>query len=208
MASKKRKVDFSADAILSEISQAREFTQNVQHFRKTLSLAKITEMLRTVHTVDFDVAGLLALLLGFDIVMWTMRAINHVPKAFDCYKKSRSGIIHQIVDFLCPQRGLTPEIMEEVVTFLEEFGSNWSLFVNDSEFERALLRLNGSGKVNFSRFIAPPVTDCLHCGSLLITPNPPSSGIVYTLRGPQPLTKLNLRCQDCKVSLLVPSNAA
>ena len=100
MASKKRKVDFSADAILSEISQAREFTQNVQHFRKTLSLAKITEMLRTVHTVDFDVAGLLALLLGFDIVMWTMRAINHVPKAFDCYKKSRSGIIHQIVNFL------------------------------------------------------------------------------------------------------------
>ena len=85
-----------------------------------------------------------------------MLAINHVPKAFDRYKKSRSGIIHKIVDFLCPQRGLTLEIMEEVVTFLDEFGSNWSFFVNDytSEFERALLRLNGSGKVNLSWFDA------------------------------------------------------
>ena len=210
MASKKRKVDFSAEAILSEISQAREFAQNVQQFRESLSLVKIKEMLGTVQTVNFDVAGLLALLLGFDVVMWTMLAINHVPKAFDRYKKSRSGIIHKIVDFLCPQRGITLEIMEEVVTFLDEFGSNWSFFVNDytSEFETALFWLNGSGKVNFSRFIAPPVTDCLHCGSILIAPNPPSSGIVYTLRGPQPLTKLNLRCQDCKVSLPVPSPAA
>ena len=100
--------------------------------------------------------------------------------------------------------------MEEVVSFLEQVGFVWSFFVNDytSDFEKVLLRLNGSGKVNFSRFIAPPVTDCLHCGSLLIAPNPPRSGIVYTLRGPQPLTKLNLRCQDCKVSLPVSSPAA
>ena len=99
MASKKRKVDFSADAILSEISQAREFAQNVQQFRESLSLVKIKEMLGTVQTVNFDVAGLLALLLGFDVVMWSMLAINHVPKAFDHYKKSRGGIIHKIVDF-------------------------------------------------------------------------------------------------------------
>ena len=58
MASKKRKVDFSADAILSEISQAREFAQNVQKFRESLSLVKIKEMLGTVQTVNFDVAGL------------------------------------------------------------------------------------------------------------------------------------------------------
>ena len=34
MVSKKRKVDFLANAILSKISQACEFTQNVQQFRK------------------------------------------------------------------------------------------------------------------------------------------------------------------------------
>ena len=83
-------------------------------------------MLRTVQTVNLDVAGLLSLLLGFDVVMWTVLAIKHVPQAFDRYKKSLSGIIHKIVDFLCPQRGLTLKIMEEVVTFLEEFGFNWS----------------------------------------------------------------------------------
>ena len=42
MASKKRKVDFSADAILSEVSQAREFAQNVQQFRKTLNTGRAT----------------------------------------------------------------------------------------------------------------------------------------------------------------------
>ena len=52
MASKKRKVDFSANAILSKISQAREVAQNVQQFRKSLSLVKIKEMLRTVHKPD------------------------------------------------------------------------------------------------------------------------------------------------------------
>ena len=50
MASKKRKVDFSAEAILSEISQAREFAQNVQQFRESLSLVKIKEILGTVQT--------------------------------------------------------------------------------------------------------------------------------------------------------------
>ena len=150
MASKKRKVNFSADAISSEISQAREFVQNVQQSLESLSLVKIKEMLGTVQTVNFHVGSLLALLLGFDVVMWTMLPVNHVPKAFDRYKKSRSGIIHKIGDFLCPQRGLTLEIMEEVITFLDEFGSNWSFLVNDytSKFGRALLRLNGSGKVN------------------------------------------------------------
>lgn len=53
MASKKGKVDFLADAILSEISpEAREFAQNVQQFRKSLSLVKIQEMLRMVHKPD------------------------------------------------------------------------------------------------------------------------------------------------------------
>ena len=52
IASKKRKVDFSADAILSEISQTHEFAQNVQQFWKSLSLVKIQEMLRTVHKPD------------------------------------------------------------------------------------------------------------------------------------------------------------
>ena len=50
MASKKRKVDFSADAILSEIRQAREIAQKVHQFRKSLSIVKIKEMLRAVQT--------------------------------------------------------------------------------------------------------------------------------------------------------------
>ena len=52
MASKKRKVDFSADAILSEISQTHDFAQNVRQFWKSLSLVKIQEMLRMVHKPD------------------------------------------------------------------------------------------------------------------------------------------------------------
>ena len=52
MVSKNQKVDFSADAILSEISHTHEFAQNVQQFWKSLSLVKIQEMLRTVHKPD------------------------------------------------------------------------------------------------------------------------------------------------------------
>ena len=88
MASKKRKVDFSADAILSEISQAREFAQNVQQFRKSLSLVRIKEMLRTVQTVDFDVAGLLALLLGFDVTTSQKRSTVTRSPAVALFTKS------------------------------------------------------------------------------------------------------------------------
>ena len=118
--SKVAKVDFSAEAILGEIGESERLLKSVSDFRSELSLGKVSRLLRTFpKKVDFDC--LLALLLGFDVVMWTMISLKHGPKVLDRYKNTRCRVIFAIVNCLCPQRGLTVEMMEDIVSFLEEF---------------------------------------------------------------------------------------
>ena len=104
MATKKRKVDFLANAILSEIDQGVELLQCIKEFESYVSISKIPEVLRTFQkNVEFDIVGLLALMCGFEVVIWTMFAMKHVPRVFDRYKKTRCGIIFSIINFLCPK---------------------------------------------------------------------------------------------------------
>ena len=110
-------------------------------------------------------------MFGFDVVMWTMLSIKYVPKVFDRHKKTRCNVICSIVKSLCPQRQLKVELIEEIISFLEEFGD---VVDYASEFEGAL------GNLNFGSFLVPPVIECLTCGSALSAPNPPSSCSVYT----------------------------
>lgn len=52
----------------------------------------------------------------------------------------------------------------------------------------------------FTKFLAPPVTDCILCGSSLTTHNKPVTTICYTAAGPMPAVKVALRCDTCRVN--------
>lgn len=120
---KKTKVDFSAEAILLEIQQEKEILNQINEFKSKINIKKVSEALRGMdkHVVlDFDVVGLLALIFGFDAIMWIMFSMRHVPRVFARYKNNRSIIIFGIIDYLRPER-FTVELVEEIVCFLEEF---------------------------------------------------------------------------------------
>ena len=116
----------------------------------------------------------------------------------------RSTIIFELVNLLCPEKQFTPPLVDEIVSFVVDFIPHSSTLLlpetRCGKFEEVLRQLTKKGGLQYGAFIAPPVTDCLSCGSLLSAPNPPSSCTLYTCRGPKPCSKITLRCNGCKIS--------
>jgi hypothetical protein len=167
-----------------------------------MELKKLREALKVFKgKAQFDVAGMLALMFGFNTIMWILFCIRHVPKAFSRYKNTRLTVMYEILKYLCPESSLTELVLQEIVEMLEEFVPNISLAGSYShDFEEALNIVTKTGEFNVSRFLAPPVDDCLECGGCLSAPNQPSKCILFTTNGPKAVTKLILRCASCKVS--------
>ena len=143
MASKKAKVDFSAEAILRKIHGRKELLNQINTLKGQLVLNEITDSLRSLRKhVNFDVVGLLAFMFGFDAIMWIMLAIRHVPKTFARYiENTRCNIIFTIIDHLCPCR-FSVTLVDDIVCFLEEFAPESPFLGNYSAvFEEALCTL-------------------------------------------------------------------
>ncbi len=88
MAAKRARVAFSSDTILDEICEVKELLDSVKMFTSQLSLSKIAEAIKMKEgKVDFDPAGLLALMFGYETITWILAAIHHVSKAFERRKK-------------------------------------------------------------------------------------------------------------------------
>ena len=51
-----------------------------------------------------------------------------------------------------------------------------------------------------TQFLAPPVSDCIICGSSLTTHNKSVTVICYTAAGPIPAVKVSLRCDTCRIN--------
>ncbi len=180
MAAKRARVAFSSDTILDEIREVKELLDSVKMFTSQLSLSKIAEAIKMKEgKVDFDPAGLLALMFGYETITWILAAIHHVPKAFERRKNIRSTTIFELVNLLCPEKQFTPPLVDEIVSFVVDFIPHSSTLLlpetRCGKFEEALRQLTKKGGLQYGAFIAPPVTDCLSCGSLLSAPNPPTT---------------------------------
>ena len=202
MASKRAKVGFSPEVILREIREGKQLFESIKSLKSNLTIKKISELLRLRRREnDIDAASLLALMFGFDTVMWVMAAIQHVPRVFFRRKNSRARIIFDIANSLCQEKHLSLSVIDEIVKFIEEFVPELNVLETQrTRFEDALASLNGKDGIGYGSFIAPPVEDCALCGTARTAPNALSSCILYTVDGPKPCTKLSLRCQGCKVS--------
>ena len=202
MALKRASIDFSAEAIQREINDANKMFSTINNFKNGLEMRKVRKALKIFKgKVQFDVAGMLALVFGFKTVMWILFCIRHVPKVFSRYKNTRLTAILKIVKYLCPECLLTDVLLQEIVDMLEEFAPDIPLKGSYSDdFEEALSVVSKKGEINVSGFLAPPVDNCLDCGGYLSVPNPPSKCILYTTDGPKALTKFILRCPSCKIS--------
>lgn len=148
---------------------------------------------------QFDVVGMLALMFGFNTIMWILFSIRHVPKVFSRYKNTRFTIISRIVKYLCPESSLTDVVVEEIVDTLEKFAPNMPFTgTYSNDFDDALKAVTKAGEFNVSGLLAPSVDDCLECGGRLCALNPPSNGIyLYTTNGTKAVTKIILRCSSC-----------
>jgi hypothetical protein len=202
MATKRQKFDFSPEAILREIREGNDLFNSINGLKSNLSVKRVSELLRMRRKEnDVDAASLLALMFGFDTILWVMAAMQHVPRVFSRRKNSRANIIFEITNSLCHGKNLPLPVLDEIVKCIEEFVPELNVLqTQQARFEDALTNLNGKNGIHYNGFIAPPVEDCTLCGTALTAPNPLSSCTLYTVNGPKPCTKLTLRCQGCKVS--------
>ena len=90
-----------------EICEVEEHLDTIKTFTCQLSLSKLAEAIKLKEgKVDFDPAGLLALMFGNETITWIKTAISHVLKAFEHCKNLQSTIIFKIVNLLCPEKSL------------------------------------------------------------------------------------------------------
>ena len=60
--------------------------------------------------------------------------------------------------------------------------------------------LNNENVNAFAGCLAPPKSYCVQCGSVLQKSNKLTSITLYTISGPLPLKKVELRCRHCKMN--------
>ena len=204
MASKRKRarIDFMANTIEREVMEAKQQLDTVVNFKHSIKLKQLREALAVFKgKAQFDVVGMLALMFGFNTIMWILFSIRHVSKVFSRYKNTRLTIISRIVKYLCPESSLTDIVVEEIVDTLEKFAPNMQLTgTYSNDFDDALKAVTKVGEFSVSGLLAPPVDDCLQCGGRLCASNPPSNGILYTTNGPKAVTKIILCCSSCKIS--------
>ena len=73
MATKRQKFDFSPEAILREIREGNDLFNSINGLKSNLSVKRVSELLRMRRKEnDVDAASLLALMFGFDTILWVM----------------------------------------------------------------------------------------------------------------------------------------
>lgn len=81
--------------------EAKQQLDTVVNFKNSIKLKQLREALAVFKGKgQFDVVGLLALMFGFNTIMWILFSIRHVPKVFSRYKNTRLTIISRIVKYL------------------------------------------------------------------------------------------------------------
>ena len=143
MDAKRARVYCSPDSFLKEIREVKVLLDSIKTFTSQLNLSKLAEAIKLKGKIDFDPATVIALMFAYETITWIMTAICHVPKAFERRENLRSEIILEIVNLLCPDKKLTAPLLNEIVSFIEEFVPHCSTVLlpeltRSRKFEEAL----------------------------------------------------------------------
>lgn len=204
MASRKRqKVDFTPEAVLSEIHREEGFLESVKEFKTKLTYISLSGVAEALG--QNDSISLACLMFGFDAVLWTSFAISHVPHVYSKFKKMRIECIFKIVKALGTSLDISMDQLQQLVDFLSKVDhpifTHKFFEVHETMIEDTLLQLSNSkdDDWNYTRFLSPPVDECIECECPLVAANKPNVCTLYTLKGPRPSTKLTLKCNQCKL---------
>ena len=142
-------------------------------------------------------------------MLFLKAVIRHVPKTYimKCTYSScaslRSVIIYEMVrsDSHTLLSSLSKEEVDCYLNVLKNFCPNFVTF--SPLLKEQLWNMCEGGKYNFTTFLSPPVSTCLHCERDISMHNPPSKAKVFTHEGPIPVTKITLECKLCKTSYTI-----
>ena len=137
-------------------------------------------------------------MLGLSGVSALKRAMEVVPSGL-C-KEDRLQFISNIVTV--QQESHAPDILSVPTRDIHSFlphSDKINYFQQDGEALRKASYTFGSAHTSF---LVPPVSccinqECRHYSKSLYRHHPPTAVTVFTLNGPIPATKINLKCRDC-----------
>ena len=125
-------------------------------------------------------------------------AIQHIPTCYNIEVKSVNQRLHFISELL--SRGgmaYTPVKIKHFVDYLTLYCPS---FVTKPKPEtKCATKMFNLHETNFNRFLAPPISSCLKCGTCLKVHNAPTKAMVFSVSGPLPSTKVTLECRECGI---------
>lgn len=137
---------------------------------------------------------LLVHLFGLQGVERIKYAVQHIPKEVPL--SERIYFIRNILEFTLP--GIT--LSDSTITILMNHFDNYCEDDNSIKL-RTLSEMSGTA---YTSFLAPPTSSCLNrtcknfnCPGSLYQHHPPITVSLFTFEGPQPATKISLKCRGC-----------
>lgn len=134
--------------------------------------------------------------LGVDGCLLLIQLLEHVPAEI------RSFRFQYIADILSItlKRTITATRVKELVSESNQFKGRLECVDIGKPSIQLLWKATFTLAKPCTQFLAPPVSDCIMCGSSLTTHNKPVTTICYTIAGPIPAMKVSLRCDTCRVN--------
>ena len=131
------------------------------------------------------------------------KAINHVPASYSqTGYKDYSNLRLYTISAIMKKAGFAigTNDLSRYVSLVETHCSSLCSSL-DNDLNGVLWK--ATEEECFNCMMTPPVNQCLNCKKQLTTNNKPNKATLFTLNGPIPATKLQLRCRDCSIQYRV-----
>ena len=151
-----------------------------------------------------EALDLAVLKVGVHGITVLKQVLQHVPSNLSRVTKGSSmRYCYVLKIFKALVRDATAHSMKEddfrlLCDFLESYCEEF-LATEPSKIatDTNVWNLTQSERVNFNKFLTPPISNCLRCNKQLSMHNDPSKATLFTSEGPIPCSKVSLECRDC-----------
>ena len=178
----------------------------VQAESKLPILSKIDTILRCTLTVqdicedsenleEQTILSLLSLKMGFECLEAMFQVLKVIPKEYGPWREEMARDMFQLLN-------LDSEVTASALKVLMRCQT--SVLVKPVDYtdilHRLLLQQDRDFKDIFAGCLTPPIQACICCGEGLQKSNVPSAVTLFTIKGPVPLRKVELRCRSCGIN--------
>ena len=192
--SKRKRLRFDIDKV--EITELSCSSTSFAQFLTSIASASVEELHRISSSTD-DFLGLLSIKVGFVNVEEMLQIMRVVPSECGPW---RERLAFQLLQLIHP----TPTPLADALKTLLQYHS--TSLPQQQRQQQALysdtldrILQSDASQPPFAGCLAPPTSHCLECGNSLQSNNEPCYITMYTMSGPIPLKKVELRCRQCNL---------